>query len=687
MKKTIFILTFSFFITPCFSQEDTAKTLDEVTVRSFEQNRHLKEITAAVNYIGQQQLARFNNTSILPALNNTSGVRMEERSPGSYRMNIRGSTLRSPFGVRNVKIYWNDLPLTDPGGNTYLNQLGYYNFNSIEIIKGPGSSLYGTGSGGVLLINGFPDKWNQGAEISYITGSYGLQNINAQVKLGNEEHPNIFSYTKQFSDGYRDHTHMRRDVVTWQTNIKANEKQELKVSVLYGDLYYQTPGALTKAEYDSNPRMARPKAGTLPSADQAQAAIYQKTFLAGLSNTFHISEALQNTTVLYGAFTYFKNPTFRAYEKRTEPHFGGRTFFKWNKNTGIGQLHFITGIEAQKGFFNTKTFVNANGRPGAVQTNDDLNNWTYFVFAQADLQLKKNWNISTGASINRSSVTITRLSVASFTPVKVSFSNQWAPRIAVSKKIISNTWLYASIAKGFSPPTVAELFPGTVAINTTLQPEEGTSYETGIKSSWLKNKLYAEVNIFSYRLKNAIVVRKDASNANYYVNAGGTRQKGMEAQTAYDFIDAPGHFITAARLTLSFTHNNFHYGDFKQGTTDFSGKRLPGASPNSFAAVLDIRSKPGLYAAVTYFYSDHIALNDANTFYAAPYQLLGMKIGWKKPIKQLLFNLFAGADNLYDEKYSLGNDINAAGDRYFNAAAGRNYYVGLNLQWNNQPKK
>jgi len=35
----------------------------------------------------------------------------------------------------------------------------------------------------------------------------------------------------------------------------------------------------------------------------------------------------------------------------------------------------------------------------------------------------------------------------------------------------------------------------------------------------------------------------------------------------------------------------------------------------------------------------------------------------------------------------LGNDINAAGDRYFNAAAGRNYYVGLNLQWNNQPKK
>jgi iron complex outermembrane receptor protein len=187
---------------------------------------------------------------------------MEERSPGSYRMNIRGSTLRSPFGVRNVKIYWNDLPLTDPGGNTYLNQLTYYNFNSIEIIKGPGSSLYGSGSGGVMLINGLPDKWATGADATYIAGSYGLQSINAQVRLGNEDHRNIFSYAHQTSDGYRDHTNMRRDVVNWQTIIKSNEKQELKASILYGDLYYQTPGGLTQSEYNSNPRAARPKAGT-----------------------------------------------------------------------------------------------------------------------------------------------------------------------------------------------------------------------------------------------------------------------------------------------------------------------------------------------------------------------------------------------------------------------------------------
>src|SRR5436190_2501565 len=202
MIKTTFCLVSSFIYLSSFSQNqipDSSKNLSEVTVKAFEQNKQLKQTSAAINYVGPSQLQRFNNTNILPAVNSTPGVRMEERSPGSYRMNIRGSTLRSPFGVRNVKIYWNDLPLTDPGGNTYLNQLAYYNINSVEIIKGPGSSLYGSGSGGVILINSLPDKWTQGANASCITGTYSLQNINAQVRLGREDHANLLSYTHQTS--------------------------------------------------------------------------------------------------------------------------------------------------------------------------------------------------------------------------------------------------------------------------------------------------------------------------------------------------------------------------------------------------------------------------------------------------------------------------------------------------------
>jgi len=133
------------------NQPDTSsKELGEIIIKAFEQNRKLMDVPAAVSVAQQKQLLRFNNTSILPAMNAAPGVRMEERSPGSYRLNIRGSSLRSPFGVRNVKVYLNEIPFTEPGGSTYLNQLGFYNIQSIEILKGPSSSLYGAGSGGTV---------------------------------------------------------------------------------------------------------------------------------------------------------------------------------------------------------------------------------------------------------------------------------------------------------------------------------------------------------------------------------------------------------------------------------------------------------------------------------------------------------------------------------------------------------
>ena len=104
-------------------------------------NRKLIDVPATISVISKAQFNRYNNISLLPALNTTPGVRMEERSPGSYRLNIRGSSLRSPFGVRNVKVYYNNIPYTDPGGNTFFNQLGFYNVNSMEIIKGPGQQF------------------------------------------------------------------------------------------------------------------------------------------------------------------------------------------------------------------------------------------------------------------------------------------------------------------------------------------------------------------------------------------------------------------------------------------------------------------------------------------------------------------------------------------------------------------
>src|SRR5437763_17140724 len=100
--------------------------------------------------------------SIVPATNSIPGARTEERSPGSYRISFRGSTLRSPFGVRNVKVYLDGIPFTDPGGNTYLTQLAPFAMYSLEFIQAPAGSLYGAATGGALLIKSRPNVWQSG---------------------------------------------------------------------------------------------------------------------------------------------------------------------------------------------------------------------------------------------------------------------------------------------------------------------------------------------------------------------------------------------------------------------------------------------------------------------------------------------------------------------------------------------
>jgi len=153
MKKHILTALICLSSVLLFAQEsDSVKILQEVTIRAYEANRPILQVPASVGLVMGSDLQRFSNTSLVSAVNNIPGIRMEERSPGSYRFSVRGSSLRSPFGVRNLKVYWNDLPLTDPGGNTYLNQLDANAISQIEIIKGPGSSLYGAGTGGVILL-------------------------------------------------------------------------------------------------------------------------------------------------------------------------------------------------------------------------------------------------------------------------------------------------------------------------------------------------------------------------------------------------------------------------------------------------------------------------------------------------------------------------------------------------------
>ncbi|MDH4294945.1 MAG: TonB-dependent receptor [Cyclobacteriaceae bacterium] len=660
-------------------RDDTTKLLSEVVVRAYRYDRPMNEVPAAIAVVGLKDLERFNNTSILSAVNTIPGVRMEERSPGSYRFSIRGSLLRSPFGVRNVKVYWNGLPMTDGGGNTYLNLLDFGAITNSEIIKGPGASLYGAGTGGVILLN---NTINQQPQIRFSTviGSFGLQRYQLSAQAGTEKVKASVQYAHQQADGYRNQTKMRRDAINADVQMALNPRSTLSTTIFYTDLFYETPGGLTKAQYDEDPRQARPPKTTPPpqaGAEEAKAAVRNKSAYAGVMYEYAWSNNWTTRAGVYGSITEFENPSIRNYEIRDETNIGGRTDtqYDFKRETWKGKITF--GAEYQYFFSPVKVYDNNLGEVGTnIQANDELASQQLLVFAQAELDLPNDFYLTIGASENFLNYDFSALLENPSIAQQRKFSPVFSPRIALLKKLSSAVSLYGSFSKGFSPPSLAEVRPSTGTYNDNLNPERGNSYELGLRGSALREKLLFELTVYDFQLDETIVIQRAPDGADYFVNAGKTDQRGVEAKLSW-VPKLNGRIISRLNLWSSYTYNYYRFVDYVQDGKDFSGNRLTGVAPTIALLGADITFRK-IYINITSGYTDAIPLNDANSEYASSYVLLGARLGIRTNLtKNLPFEAFVGIDNALNERYSLGNDLNAFGGRYYNAAAKRNYYVGI----------
>jgi iron complex outermembrane receptor protein len=659
--------------------------LNSLTVVGYDNERKLSELSGSYAINTRLNIDRFNDESLVRSMNTLPGIRFEERSPSSYRISIRGNLLRAPFGVRNVKVYWNDIPYTDATGNTPINLMDVNNIGKIETIKGPAGSVYGAGMGGVLNIySDIAQAKPVMANIGYTAGSYGFHKVTANLSTGNQSSLFSVRYARQKGNGYRDHTNFDRQVVQMSGRFFTSEKRTLTAQVLYSDLFYQTPGGLTREQYDENPRQAR------PGSARQNSSIDNQNFLAGLVQEYEWNDKIKNTTSIFFTNAIKENPFINNYELEKLNSYGGRTVF--NINTQIGQMPTMvtTGAEINFGDFQASNHGNVNGYADTLRYEDELKSFNSFAFLQADVNLSSKWILNAGASLNYLRYDIHRLrDVALDTSYQIdrSFKPQLIPRIGIVGKLNSNTSIHGSISTGFSPPTTEEVRTSDGSINNNLEAERGINYEAGIRGSSGNNKLYYDATIFWMQQNETIVSKTTEFGSVVFENAGSTSQLGLELLVGYHFIKNPQNRISLLKLQTAFTHHNFIFKDYIKRSggenVDYSENNLTGTSPNISVTTLDLDTRIGYYLNFTYNFTDEIPLNDANTVFADSYQLITLKTGWKIDFKQKhQVDVFFGIDNLLNEKYSLGNDLNAFGQRYYNPSPERNYFGGIKVYFN-----
>lgn len=669
--------------------ETNVHLINDVKITAFSGNKSNKETAGSVAVISGDDIRRGSGVSMQSALNSVPGVRMDQSSLSDSRISIRGNGVRSPWGIRNVRIYLNDIPLTEVDGTSRIEGIDVNDLGQVEIIKGPASSIYGSGTAGVMKFNLERSPYQeQSIQTSGLVGSYGLARMAFTYRGGGNKMNSYVSYGMQEYKGYRDHSNDKRNFITANFQFFPTEKQMITVLVNRTTQHSQIPGALTQTQMNDNPRQAA------PSNLAKNARRDQNWTRIGLSQRYKFNNQFSNTTSVYTYFYDLQHPLPYAYLRNFYQSFGGRTKFEYDPNFRILKTKFIVGGEFNKANTKGTQYVNNQGVEGAMMSNVDYNNVSYLLFVQSETQITKRLAFVGGISYNSLSYRVSDYLIAAKSGLK-KFKPVATPRLALSYNFGTFLSLHASVSTGFSAPTGSEIQNIDGSINNDLQSQEAVNYELDAKGDFLKGRLAYSLSLYKMDMRNELIGQTTQQGITVYHNSGKTNHTGAELSLSWIPIKKEDNkAITLLQASFAMSYSYFTFVDYRIKNAndliiaDYRGNRLTGVSPWNISGNVSIHSRIGFYGEAIYYFNDKLPLDDKNTTFNSAWATLNAKVGYRQEFwKQFTVDVYAGMDNITNTKYSSLVALNAVGyggnePAYFNPSPARNFYVGLSLKYN-----
>lgn len=662
--------------------------LNEVRVIGFAGNKTKKETAGSVALITSKDINRGSGVSFQSALNSIPGVRMDQSTLSEARISIRGNGVRSSFGLRNIKVYLNDIPVTEADGTTRIEALDVNSIGRAEVIKGPASSIYGAGTGGVINFQLQRSPYQEESlEASALAGSFGLHRLAATYRSGGDKINSYVSYGWQEYGGARDHSNDTRKFLSGNFQLFPSNKRIITLLINRTTQDSQIPGSLTADQVAENPKQAN------ASNLDKQAGRYQTWTRIGLGQQYQISDKITNSTSVF-TYTYDLNhPLPYAYLRNYYQSYGGRTRFSYDPGFTVLPTSFIVGAEFNQGLTKGTQYVNNHGTEGALNGNIDYRNTLYSLFYQSETHLAEHTLLTLGLSYNSLKYDVSNYLVPAQSGIK-DFKPQATPRIALSQNFSEALSLHASVSSGFSPPSSSEVKNVDGSINPNLQAERGINYEINAKGNLLDSRFSYDLSVFKMDMKGELIGQSVQQGITIYNNAGKTTHNGAELALSWQILKPEdNNAIASLRPFVALTYSDFKFKEYNildannNITASYNGNKLTGISPWVVSAGLDLETQFGFYTYLNYYYNDKMPLNDKNTDFNAAYQVFSAKAGYKRKLgKSFEANIYGGIDNLFNESYSSILSLNAVGfggakPAYFNPSPGRNGFAGLSLKY------
>ena len=652
--------------------------------------------------------------SVGDILRESPGISLKQgNGPRDLGISIRGSNARNGFGIRNIVIFDDGFPVTQPDGLSRSDLIDPHAYGAIDVIRGPSSALYGNyATGGAINFRTRPGGSIDGAEIGSEGGSFGYLNnyMTLGKKVGNFE-ASLFASDAR-GDGFIGNSWFNTQTVNFLGTYKATPDDRFTVKLINNDLFARLPIRQTITQYYQNPYQQGCTTGTMAVAGCPTMTLFNN----GLNNSAGTDKetALQaglgrddRRTIVGGRWEHdFDNETTwrnqftfddRNISQPTGPTSTIGDFPSYNYMSDITRRGEIFGLESTAffgAFYNTLTassdtrnvMPGGNATLGSLTNNQFSETTNYGARAREELRLTSaltavagvGWETTRLRGVNTPYTTTG--SLGQVIAADREFQNT-APELALLYKVNSDWLLHARVATGYGTPQVSNLFvlpTGLSGNNTQLQSQTNLGYDLGI--DWTPNRaLTLSATGFYEFFRNEIVTQAGTvqTNTTYAFNAPRSEHRGFELAADWRFL--PGWRFTAAYTYLDEVYTEYTENLALTGSTNLAysfnraGNKIPGISPNELTARIGYDHETGRLAGLGAFvevqWKDSFYVDNANLLKAPGYELVNLNVHYKTELASDTFktlNVFFEVRNLFDRTYiasanNLSNTVLAGG--------------------------
>ncbi len=679
-KTTLAVMIASCFGTGLAMAEEaqeSTKVLSPVVVTATRTEQDSFDLPMAIDKVEKSSIQDAQlRVTLSESLARVPGVTAPNRSllSSDPQISSRGFGSRSTFGTRGVRVYLDGIPISNPDGIGNPGNVDLGIVDSIEVMRGPFSALYGNSSGGVIQL--FSEKAPETPQLKadYYNGSFNTHRSEVQASGTQKGVEYLLDYSDFNTNGFRAQSKSNKAQATAKLGVNIAEDTKLTSIINWFDQFAQDPGGLTASQVQQNPAQA-----TINNVNN-NARVYRGNKQVGFNLEKRVNSDNTINFITYAGerytYSYIATGTSTWRNSRIDRTFYGAEARWTNSGKLLDRPYSLTaGLTTGQMDDERKDISNANVTSrNELQKANNVDQYLQGMWSAAD-----RWDLHAGVR----HVRVTQ-SVKDYIPTptdgsgKVTY-DKTTPVAGVVFKATPTLNFYANVGRGFETPAMIEVsFSDTSGNgpNLGLKPSTNTSIEFG--SKWIaSDSTRVNLALFDISTENELVVSTSNSTYTVYGNAAKTKRQGAELSVDNRFTRDLSGF-----LAYSFIDATFDQTYTANGNTIYKGNVIPGTYRQQVYGELAWRNQPiGFQTAVEARYNSKVYATDTNTISNAGYTIINLRASLQQTFGKWKVTEYARIENLFDKAYVGAVRVNDTNQRYYEPSPGRNYMVGIKANY------